>query len=76
MCENPVLRHSGRDPEHDQVADPSPIITPDGGALLYYDADNNYKGTASIGVAVVKPMAVSSKEISLAEEIDVIIDMI
>ena len=76
LCENPVLRHSGKDPEYDQVADPSPIITPDGGALLYYDADNNYKATASIGVAVVKSMEDSSKEISIAEEIDVIIDMI
>ena len=29
-------------------------IYPDGGALLYYDADNNVVGKASIGMAIAK----------------------
>ena len=55
LCENPVLRHSGQGAEYDQTADPSAIITPDGGAFLYYDADNNNNGRASIGMALNKP---------------------
>ena len=55
LCEAPVLRHSGKGAEYDQTADPSAIITPDGGAFLYYDADNNNNGRASIGMALNKP---------------------
>ena len=51
LNETPVFEHSGIGPEYDQVADPSPIIAPDGRALLYYDADNNVNGTSSIELA-------------------------
>jgi hypothetical protein len=54
LCESPVLKHSGKGAEYDQTADPSPIITPDGGAYLYYDGDNNVNGHASIGMAIAK----------------------
>ena len=54
LCETPVLKHSGKGWEYDQTADPSPIITPDGGSFLYYDGDNNEVGKASIGMAIAK----------------------
>ena len=50
--DNPVLKHSGKEWEYDQTADPSPVITPDGGAFLYYDGDDNRSGKAAIGVAI------------------------
>ena len=56
LCETPVLKHSGKGAEYAQTADPSPIITPDGGALLYYDGDkdNNVSVVSSIGLAIEK----------------------
>lgn len=48
----PVLQHSGKDFEFDQVADPSPVMRTGQPAFLFYDGDNNVVGTASIGGAV------------------------
>ena len=75
ICENPVLKHSGKGWEYDQTADPSPIITPDGGALLYYDADNNVNGEASIGMAIAKQELKTTNTDLLTSEIDVTIEL-
>ena len=61
-CETPILKHSGKGAEYDQTADPSPIITPDGGAFLYYDGDNNENGHASVGMALAKPKPPKSRD--------------
>ena len=66
--ENPVLKHSGKNWEYDQTADPSPIITPDGGAYLFFDAVNHPAGKASIGLAIAKQIfKVAQKEIFESE---------
>ena len=76
LCESPVLKHSGKGAEYDQTADPSAIITPDGGAFLYYDGDNNGNGHASIGMAINKP-DIDDDFLSVDSlEADVMIDMI
>ena len=75
ICENPVLKHSGKGWEYDQTADPSPIITPDGGELLYYDADNNVNGEASIGMAIAKQELIPTNRDLLTSEIDVTIEL-
>ena len=64
LGENPVLKHSGENWEYDQTADPSPIITPDGGAYLFFDAVNHPAGKASIGLAIAKhTLKVAQKEL-------------
>ena len=76
LCESPVLKHSGKGAEYDQTADPSAIITPDGGAFLYYDGDNNGNGHASIGMAINKP-DINDESLNVNSlEADVMIDMI
>ena len=75
LCETPVLKHSGKGWEYDQTADPSPIITPDGGALLYYDADNNVVGKASIGMAISKPYLDTINTDFSYSEVDVTIEL-
>ena len=76
LCETPVLKHSGKGWEYDQTADPSPIITPDGGAFLYYDADNNVVGKASIGMAVAKQELETRTTKMFNTEVDVSIELI
>ena len=77
LCETPILKHSGKGAEYDQTADPSPIVTPDGGSFLYYDGDNNGNGHASIGMAIAKPNPSKIEPIKeLTSEIDVIIDLV
>ena len=57
--------------EYDQLADPSPINNPDGGAFLYYDADNNVAGKAAIGMAISKPKRKTLNVELLKSELDV-----
>ena len=73
LGENPVLKHTGNGWEYDQLADPSPIINPDGGAFLYYDADNNVVEKAAIGMAISKPKRQEVNLDLLKSELDVTI---